>query len=109
MTSDDCRVSCTGLYADVTQWVQDKTDGILEQISRGEETLSVIFLGIVKYKAVELSLLNDYYELKKTEDKQMSNYMDQYTTYKESFVKSVMFDPSTDGLSMFYKKHTNCV
>ena len=103
MCSGDCRVSCTGLYADVTQEVRDRTDEIIEQFRRGEATINVILLVLVKYNTKWQDLLNDYYETKRTENKQMSKYMAQYTTYKKSFMKNMMFDPSSLGLSMCHK------
>ena len=103
VTSGDCRVSCTGLYADVTQEVRDRTDEIIEQFRRGEDTINVILLVLVKYNTEGQDLLNDYYETKRTENKQMSKYMAQYATYKKSFMKNMMFDPSSLGLSMCHK------
>ena len=88
VTSGDCRVSCTGLYADVTQEAQEKTDKMFK-----------IILELMKYKHEEKRLLNDYNELKKTEDKEMSKTMARYVAYKKDFVKNMRFDPSTSGLS----------
>ena len=103
VTSGDCRVSCTGLYADVTQEVRDRTDEINEQFQRGEDTINVTLLELVRRDTEGQDLLNDYYETKRIENKQMSKYMAQYTTYKKSFMKNMMFDPSSLGLSMCHK------
>ena len=37
---DECRVSCIGLYADVTEEVRDKSDEMFEKISRGEDSFN---------------------------------------------------------------------
>ena len=57
VTSGDCRVSCTGLYADVTNEAQEKTDKMFK-----------IILELIEFKHEEWRLLDDYNELNKTEN-----------------------------------------
>ena len=62
-----------------------------------------IVLGLIRFKQGEKRLLNDYNELKKTEDKKMAKAMSQYVTYKKGFMNNMKFDPFSSGFSKYVK------
>ena len=59
-----------------------------------------MFLGLARHKHEQEYFLNEYYKLKKTEDRKMANAMAKYVIYKKNYVRNIMFNPSTISLGM---------
>ena len=98
VTSDDCRVSCTGLYADVT--VEDNS---VVEVLEGGKTIKLNFVSaLVQYKGEFRVKLEHLLQAKDTED--VPKFMEKYKSYKSRYMENVKFDPSTPGLSMFMGK-----
>ena len=96
VTSGDCRVSCTGLYADVTVTVEDNSD---QRVLEGEETIKFNFgSALVQYSIKFKKKLRDLLQAK--DNNGVLKLMEEYKAYKANYLRNMVFDPSTPGLSM---------
>ena len=95
VTSDECRVTCTGLYADVTVTVEDNS---IQRLTEGGRTIKLHFVSV---------LVSHVYGAEKLRDLLKANgtggdlkLMEAYKAYKTNYLRNMVFDPSTPGLSM---------
>ena len=101
VTSGDCRVSCTGLYADVTQEIENRNDEKIGLLAEGGtvNTIKSFFTALVKYDSYNFkSELGRLIQSKTT--RSIRKMMEAYKAYKANYLRNMVFDPSTPGLSM---------
>ena len=101
VTSGDCRVSCTGLYADVTQEIENRNDEKIGLLAEGGtvNTIKSFFTALVKYDSYNFkSELGRLIQSKTTRN--IRKMMEAYKAYKANYLRNMVFDPSTPGLSM---------
>ena len=102
VTSGDCRVSCTGLYADVTVTVEDNSiQNSIQRLTEGGRTIKLHFVSVLVSGVYGAEKLRDLLKAKGTvgDLKMMEEYR-AYKAYKANYLRNMVFDPSTPGLSM---------
>ena len=101
VTSGDCRVSCTGLCADVTQEIENRNDEKIGILAEGGtvNTIKSFFTALVKYDSYNFkSELGRFIQSNTTSN--IRKMMEAYKAYKANYLRNMVFDPSTPGLSM---------
>ena len=92
----DCRTSCTGLYADVTQEIEDTND---EKLAKGGNNINTTNVSaLVKMWGPLKTELGDLLQSKLSSE--TLNMINKYKNYKNNYAKNMIFDPTVPELSM---------
>ena len=73
--------------------------------SLGQQTYTLYFSALLAYSYSMKSLLKEHMESTKKEDKGMSELEEKYKIYKEKYVRNIIFDLNTTGLSMSFSRY----